>query len=662
LLASGATLVPIVRTAYTMPQSVTSIRLDASAGLSLPAPAHVEQHLSGDEARAYHLAVENLTPDARDRGLRAFWRSRYNFITPTAVSARYDDKTGEETLSLDGTAMMDWSDGRYETDGMGIGYAADFTREPGPHRDAPFAVAFPSYDQYRETIILPYKGEGFTLDTPSFDGTLAGIHYHRTGSLSDGVVTLEETERAVTPEISFAEATAAQAELRARAKLGLFVRRPSYYPPTKGEMADLDAKTPANATEYMTRAMARYARWIMDGAIEDFSKVIALDPKNVRALAERASCYAQMHKNDLALADIQTALALDPRNGIAITARGMVASNTNRYQDAIADFSKALEIFPGDSFTLGRRAMAYDKLNDMEHALADSAAALHGLPHWNDLYLLRANLFLSHGKVDGVATEAKAVAEATPDDPGAHRIAGAIYMGLGRKADAMREFDREIAIKPTPSAYLYRMDARPDQDLADKRADLEAARKLAPTDQGVMVADAKLREKTGDYAGSVTVLTEALTSTPTNSILLLRRGIARVHLGQAALAEQDFETARRNARSAAQLNSMCWAKATENVSLNSALADCDASLAKGKEAPTLDSRGFVLLRLARYDEAILSYDQALALRPEQSSSLYGRAIAEARKGDTAKAEADRAEALKVDPNVSSEYMGYGVAW
>ena len=45
---------------------------------------------------------------------------------------------------------------------------------------------------------------------------------------------------------------------------------------------------------------------------------------------------------------------------------------------------------------------------------------------------------------------------------------------------------------------------------------------------------------------------------------------------------------------------MCWAKAIAGVALGSALADCNAALAKAPNvAGYLDSRGLVLLRLDR---------------------------------------------------------------
>jgi len=68
----------------------------------------------------------------------------------------------------------------------------------------------------------------------------------------------------------------------------------------------------------------------------------------------------------------------------------------------------------------------------------------------------------------------------------------------------------------------------------------------------------------------------------------------------------------------------------------------------------------VLLRLGRLDDAIADYDHALTKNPNLPTSLFGRAVAWARKGNKAKSEIDAAAALKVDPDIRSEFERYGV--
>ena len=76
-------------------------------------------------------------------------------------------------------------------------------------------------------------------------------------------------------------------------------------------------------------------------------------------------------------------------------------------------------------------------------------------------------------------------------------------------------------------------------------------------------------------------------------------------------------------------------------------------------ASYLDSLGMVLLRLGRLDEAVETYGRAIA-KGRPAASFMGRAIAHARKGDLTQAQADRAEALKLYPDIERQFADYGL--
>ena len=89
-------------------------------------------------------------------------------------------------------------------------------------------------------------------------------------------------------------------------------------------------------------------------------------------------------------------------------------------------------------------------------------------------------------------------------------------------------------------------------------------------------------------------------------------------------------------KDAAAYNNRCWLRATANRDLPLALADCDASVGLApNDAGSLDSRGFLYLRLGRLDEAIADYDAALKINPRLAGSSYGRGLAKRKKGDQA---------------------------
>ena len=132
--------------------------------------------------------------------------------------------------------------------------------------------------------------------------------------------------------------------------------------------------------------------------------------------------------------------------------------------------------------------------------------------------------------------------------------------------------------------------------------------------------------------------------------------------GSQVPARGDFAEARRfGAASPFVLNLICYEAAVRGFELGQALTDCDAAVKLAPKATDiLDSRGFVLLRLKRDDEAIAQYDTALTLEPFIAPSLLGRSLAERRRGRTADADRDMQAALAADPKVGDDFKRYGV--
>lgn len=712
---SEAVLVRMVPAPLDVPGRSVTIRIDASAGLSAPAPARIETILHGDEAVGANAGLVNLAVDARDRALREYWKGQYDFIEVKTVGAAFDAKTGEERLTMEGVASMDWSGGSYETDGTSVGYRADFARDPGSDRDAPFAVPYPYFTRTQETILLPRERGDFKPDVGiEVDQTTAGIHYRRHATIAGDVFTIEKSERAVVPEFAAADAPAAQAALRALADRPARLRRPRGYEATDKEVAAASATTPTTSGDYGERASLFVGRGMRKEAVADYGKAIALDPGNVwawsnrgitriqlgdlagaradldkaaaidpayvqvfigrgmladlehgpeeaisaytralqsepgngYALEKRAAAYvargdrehaeadltaaiaaspdnaaryvnrgnlmldaerygeaikdfdaasaidprnvwalanrglARAWTGDVAAAtkDLDAAAAIDPENAVVFRARGVLAQRKGAPREAIAAYTRALAIDPASGFALGHRAKAHRAAGDDAAALRDAAAAIGQIPGWAQMYLLRANIFRGQGRQAAALAEAAAVAAANPKDVYAQVTAANIYVALHRDAEAMRAYDRAIAIKPEAYVYFNRSLARPKADVAGRRADLDAALKLEPGFVPAVSAKADLQAEGGDMAGAVATYSVALERMPASPVLLTGRGIAYARGGDGKRADSDFAAARAKTADATSLNDMCWAKATAGVALESAVADCDAAL------------------------------------------------------------------------------------
>jgi tetratricopeptide (TPR) repeat protein len=121
------------------------------------------------------------------------------------------------------------------------------------------------------------------------------------------------------------------------------------------------------------------------------------------------------------------------------------------------------------------------------------------------------------------------------------------------------------------------------------------------------------------------------------------------------------EAIRLYPKSSGYFNSRCWARATIGRDLEKALADCNESLRlKSNDSDTMDSRGFVYLRLNRFEDAIAQYNEALRLDPRKAASLYGRGVAKLRKGDAAAGNADIMAAKEIRANIADDFDKYGV--
>jgi tetratricopeptide (TPR) repeat protein len=373
-----------------------------------------------------------------------------------------------------------------------------------------------------------------------------------------------------------------------------------------------------------------------------------------------------MQKNAMdALPDLEKAVALGPQLAMTHVALGEALQVLYRNDEALRTLDRALAIEPKNFSALMLRSRTHYYLGHYDLALADNMAALplaSGDVALLAAYEARVDIRLAQGENDTAITDARTAVAKLPKSASAQAIIGAVYANQGLTREAMVEFGKAIAMEATPYSYLTRAGIRPKGDLAGRRADIAAAIKLDPatpeTQEMVLAVELQL----GDYDQVISTASKLLVNEPKNMQLLTERGIAYASTGRQRLAEQDFAAVRAViGANVGVLNSLCQEKAVENVALSSAIDDCAAGLKLEAESPQLlNSRGFVLLRMARYQDAVDSYDRALSIRPNMAEALFGRGLAKRRLGRTAEGNADIAAAKMLSGRIEERYAGYGV--
>ena len=234
----------------------------------------------------------------------------------------------------------------------------------------------------------------------------------------------------------------------------------------------------------------------------------------------------------------------------------------------------------------------------------------------------------------------------------------------GKSAEARTVYDALIAEKPTVGLLLERASLSPGT--ASAASDIEAAVKLDPRSVRALMTRADVAIEAGATDAGANQRAEADLAAvgridPGNRgaagmrmRLLAKQGKGgeAIKLGQAMVVKY---------HDAMAYNELCWSKATLNLAIDTALADCDKGLSLSPDAlAILDSRAFVKLRTGAIDEAIADYDAVLKKAPTMAASLFGRAVARAKKGNMAGAKADLAEARRISPEIEARFAGYGV--
>jgi tetratricopeptide (TPR) repeat protein len=659
--ASGATLVHLTPEPLNQPGVSYAVHLDAAKGLLAPAAAHIEVTFRGDSAKVMRIAINNLAPADLDRALRDYWHQNYDYITVTASKAMFDSDTGEARLTLDGEAKLDWSGG-YEPDGASLGWKFDPVRDPAAiHPDAPFAVAYPLFTEHEVTLTLPNHGLGFKIWGDNIDRKLAGYALVRQASISGGVFHMRTSQSAFTPEISYAQAKADADPLTTMSKTTLRITAPDEAKLSDQDLTVWMAQEPSSADAYLARGNALMNAHRFQEAIGDFDRSLKLNSNSAIGFGDRALAHAWLGQAKEALADADAGEALDQREPTLYRARGVVAEHRGDWPDAIANFTRSIDLQP-DTFGYRHRADAYAATKDFPRALRDLDSALKLDPNDPWPHVTKARVYWLQKEPDKARAEIDAVksAAARDDQLRANRLS--LLLQLGDRTAARSEADAEVKAHPTAANFLQRITTRDSDDLAGAEADAAAAHAADPKAVLPMRYLAAYRLKAKDYGAANAWIEQALALEPSDVHIRTQRAIVLWRLGRLDAARADINVVRNAAKGDAQrLNNLCYDQATADIDLTVALADCDASIALARTAATLDSRGFVLLRLGRNQEARSAFDDALALSPDLADSLYGRSLVESRLGDMAAAGKDRAAALAKNPKVAATFVEYGVS-
>ena len=278
------------------------------------------------------------------------------------------------------------------------------------------------------------------------------------------------------------------------------------------EAVRLDSST---TLDFMERGivLATHKR-AYERAIEDFDKVLVLEPDNVLALIRRGQAFSQLGQTARGLVDLDRAIALSPSSSEAYLYRGLIHIRRDETAAALSDYDAALQRRPRNVDALASRAAVYSREGKFDLAIRDLDAA--------------------------IAIEKRS--------PIAFYNRGYAHFAKADYQKAIADYSSAIGIDENFGlAYNNRCLARAvtGQDLLKALADCDVALRLMPFNLDVRDTRGFVFLKLGDAALALNEYNIALGKDLNRAKALFGRGLAKIRTGDIAGGEADQAAARQ---------------------------------------------------------------------------------------------------------------------
>ena len=127
---------------------------------------------------------------------------------------------------------------------------------------------------------------------------------------------------------------------------------------------------------YINRALTRYHRQELRGAMSDYDLALDLDPNNVLGNYNRGLLRAQVGDDNRAIEDFNVVIDYEPDNMMAIFNRSLLLTQTGDLEGAEADLDRVLDEYPKFLYGYQCRADVRRKLGKLREAEQDELVVL----------------------------------------------------------------------------------------------------------------------------------------------------------------------------------------------------------------------------------------------------------------------------------------------
>ena len=328
-----------------------------------------------------------------------------------------------------------------------------------------------------------------------------------------------------------------------------------------------------------------------------YTKAISIDRTYARAYMKRALVYKLIQRYREAEIDFSYALRINPYSEYIYNERAKLKMIAMDYKGAMEDITQALKINPDNTES---RELQYQDLIAMKNY--DMALkTLDSLEHENDStrynFLLKTTyIYMLQKDWENADFYLDSVVEINKDSYVAMDLKGMIMFQQKRYDESIEFFTKAIKLNPDFAiAYFNRSLAyRAKGDKESALEDLNKSIEIKESKENVLLARAVIRKEMGSMDEALDDYNAALKSNPDFENALYNRAFTNQFLGNEA---QAFEDVKRL------------------IELNP------------DDAKNWNLKGNIELLFGKYDAAINSYTEAIAIDLDYAEAYYNRGLA-----------------------------------
>ncbi|HME68627.1 MAG TPA: tetratricopeptide repeat protein [Myxococcota bacterium] len=415
------------------------------------------------------------------------------------------------------------------------------------------------------------------------------------------------------------------------------------------------ATLPDGANHDLLQGRLFFARRQYAKALDALGSALDLAPQNVggRVLAGQAAEH--VGDRERAIHEYQSALRLDPSIAevrLALASQLLAVGSPGEAADLVWPVTGESSAQRTEALRL--LAIARAQAGDNEGA-REAATALRGLRGGEAAgWVVLAGLEQKSG---GQAAAARLLERANldysnPANVGALRALIDALLETGRGEEAAAHASRAVAAHPDVPALLDlegRVLARLGK-LEAARSSFEKAQKIDPSYAPALVGLADLERLAGNPDQAIVLLDRASALDPLNGAIAYSAAQLTLAAGHRAETEQRLRTLiRRNPEVVGAANDLAYLLAERGAELDLALRLAEHAVASSPTADTLDTLGYVHLKLGESERAAQAFRRALAQKPDAAITSYHLGLALKSEGDREGARAAFQKALRQGP-------------